>query len=184
MNSEQAANILAFYSYYHPKETVSQIALDFKVPAAIIINGLYYGERVGLFTAKKKGPQYQEIIVKAVPDDNADFGKDLERVKNNIYEVITNLNSDEEDITDDNLFIWLGVPFVAAKTALQLLVNEGKLVKYRIIDPKDKKSIYHFYTLTENKDKFYGNKQFKKARRKDVKTDEQLPQRKRRRPAL
>src|ERR1035437_2425922 len=123
MNSEQTANILAFYSYYHPKETVDEIALDFKLPAAIIINGLYYGERTGLFTAKKKGPQYKEIIVQAVPDDNADFGKDIERVKDNIYEVITNINSDEQDITDDNLFIWLGVPFIVAKVALRLLVN-------------------------------------------------------------
>src|ERR1700749_657430 len=127
MNSEQAANILAFYSYYHPDESIDDIALDFKVPVAIIVNGLYYGDRIGLFTTKKKGPQFKEIIVKVVPDNNSDFGKDLERVKGNILEVITNLNSDEEDITDDNLFIWLGVPFIVAKVALRLLINEGKL---------------------------------------------------------
>ena len=169
MNSEQIANILAFYSYYHPKETVDEIALDFKLPAALIVNGLYYGERKGLYVAKKKGPQFKEITVTAVPDNNSNFGADLERVKSNIFETITNLNSDAEDITDDNLFIWLGVPFIVAKSALQLLVNEKKLVKYRIIDPKDKKSIYHFYTLVENKDKFYGKKQFKRVSKKDVK---------------
>lgn len=177
MNSEQVANILAFYSYYHPKENVDTIALDFKIPAANIINGLYYGERTGLFKANKKGAQYQEIIVSAVPDDNDDFGKDLERVKGNILEIITNLNSDKEDITDDNLFIWLGVPFVVAKVALQLLVNESKLVGYRVADPKDPKSKYHFYTLNENKDKFYGKVQFKRQpKKKDVK-HEQLPSR-------
>jgi len=180
MNSEQVANILAFYSYYHPKEAVDEIALDFKLPAAIIINGLYYGEREGLFTAKKKGAQYREIIVPAVPDNNSDFGKDLERVKSNIHETIVNLNSDGEDITDDNLFIWLGVPLIIAKTALQLLVNEGILVRYRITDPKDKESKYHFYTLTKNKDKLYGRAQFKRQpKNKDIKTNEQLPQRKR-----
>lgn len=178
MNSEQVANILAFYSYYHPTETIDDIAIDFKIPAAIIINGLYYGEREGLFTAKKKGPQYKEIIVQAVPDDNSDFGKDLERVKGNILETIINLNSDEEDITDDNLFIWVGVPFIVAKTALQLLINEGKIIKYRITDPKDPKSKYHFYTLIENKGKFYGSKQFKsKPKGKNIK-HEQLPRRK------
>lgn len=183
MNSEQTANILALYSYYYPKETVSQIALDFKLPAAIIVNGLYWGERNGLFTAKKKGAQYEEIVVHAVPDDNADFGKDFERVKHNIYETVSNLNSDEEDITDDNLFIWLGVPFVVAKAALQLLVQEGKLVKYRATDPKDPKSKYYFYTLPENKDKLYGMKQFKRISKKDIKS-EQLPQNKRRRPSI
>jgi len=180
MNSEQVANILAFYSYYHPKETIDEIALEFKLPAALIINGLYYGEREGLFTAKKKGAQYKEIVVQAVPDDNSDFGKDLERVKGNILETITNLNSDKEDITDDNLFIWLGVPFIVAKVALRLLVNEGKLVDYRITDPKDKKSKYHFYTLEENKHKIYGSKQFKRApKKKDIKTNESLSQGKR-----
>jgi hypothetical protein len=176
VNSEQTANILAFYSYYHPKETIDEIALDFKIPAAIIINGLYYGEREGLFTATKKGAQYKDIVVAVMPDDNADFGKDLERVKGNIYEVITNLNSDEEDITDDNLYIWLGVPFIIAKVALRLLVNEGKLVKYKIIDPKDKKNVYHFYTLSENKDKHYGVKQFRvKPKGKNVKSGVKLP---------
>ena len=168
MNSEQAANILAFYSYYHPKETIDDIAVDFKVPAAIIVNGLYCGERIGLFTTKKKGPQFKEIVVNAVPDDNADFGKDMDRVKGNIYETITNLNSDSEDITDDNLFIWLGVPLIVAKTALQLLVNEDSLVRYRITDPKDK-SKYYFYTLPENKEKFFGKKQFKRASKKKAK---------------
>lgn len=179
MNSEQTANILAFYSYYHPKESVDDIALDFKLPAALIVNGLYYGERNGLFTAKKKGPQYKEIAVQAVPDDNSDFGKDLERVKSIILEIVTNLNTDQEDITDDNLYIWLGVPFIIAKVALRLLVNEGKLVKYRITDPKDPKSKYHFYTLTENKDEFFGKVQFKRVNKKDIKSNEQLPQRKR-----
>lgn len=174
MNSEQTANILAFYSYYHPKESVDAIALDFKIPAAIIVNALYYGERAGIFKAKKEGPQYKEIVVPVVPDNNSDFGADFERVKSNILETITNLNSDEEDITDDNLFIWLGVPLVVSRSALQLLINEGKLAKYWIIDPKDPKSKYHFYTLTENKDKMFGKKQFKRNTK-----NESVPPRKR-----
>lgn len=174
MNSEQAANILAFYSYYNPKYSVDDIAMDFKVPAAIIVNALYYGDRIGLFKTKKEGPQFKEIVVPVVPDDNSDFGPDFERVKKNILEVITNLNSDEEDITDDNLFIWLGVPLVVSRSALQLLVNEGKLGKYWIMDPKDK-SKYYFYPLIENIDKRFGKKQFKR------KKNEHLSQRKRQR---
>lgn len=181
MNSEQVANILAFYSYYHPKETVDDIALDFKLPAGLVVNGLYQGERLGLFTAKKQGAAYKEIVVRTVPDDNSDFGQDLERIKRNIYEVITNLNSDEEDITDENLFIWMGAPLIVTKTALQLLVNEGNLKKYRATDPKDPKSKYYFYTLPENQDKLYGMKQFRRIKKKDIKSDEQLPRRKRQR---
>ena len=180
MNSEQIANILAFYSFYHPKEIIDDIALDFKLPAALIVNGLYYGDQNGLFETKKKGASYKEIKVSAVPDDNSDFGKDLERVKANIYETITNLNSDKEDITEDNLFIWLGVPLIIAKTALQLLVNENKLSRYTMRDPKDVKSVYTFYTLLENKGEFFGKVQFKRRpTKKDIKTDERLPRRKR-----
>jgi hypothetical protein len=176
MNSEQIANILAFYSYYHPKETIDEIALDFKLPAGLIVNGLYYGDRNHFFAVKKQGPQFKEITVSVAPDHSADFGKDVERVKGIILEIIANLNTDKEDITDDNLFIWLGVPFIIAKTCLQLLVNEGSLVKYRMIDPKDK-SKYYFYTLPENKGEFFGRKQFKRVPRK--KSNEQLPSKER-----
>lgn len=178
MNSEQTANILAFYSYYHPKETIDRMALDFKVPVAVIVNGLYYGERVGLFTAKKQGAQYKDIVVIGLPDDNSDFGKDLERVKNIILEIVTNLNSDQEDITDDNLFIWLGVPLVVAKVALQILINSKYLSRYYITDPKDPKSKYCFYTLTENINEHYGQKQFKRLKKGNIK-DVKLSQGKR-----
>lgn len=170
MNSEQIANILTFYAYYHPKETVDDIATDFKLPAGLIVNGLYWGHQAGLFTAKKVGPQFKEIVVKTVPDNNSDFGKDLERVKGIALEIVTNVNSDGKDITDDNLYIWLGAPLVVSKTALQLLVNGKQLVKYQVTDPKDKKSKYNFYTLPENKDKLFGLSEFKiKPKKRNVK---------------
>lgn len=174
MNSEQTANILAFYSYYHPEENLDRIALDFKVPAGIIVNGLYYGVNNGLFKATKDGPQYKDITVTTPPSVDDDFGKDMARIKDNILEIVTNLNSDKEDITDDNIFIWLGVPLIMSKTALKLLVKEGKLATYKLVDEKDKKSKYDFYTLTKNKTKKYGKAQFKKDRRKD----ESIPSRK------
>ena len=179
MNSEQTANILAFYSYYHPKETVDDIAREFKLPAALIVNALYHGERTGLFTTKKDGPQFKEIMVPVVPDDNSDFGKDFERVKSIMLETITNLNSEEEDITDDNLYIWLGVPLIVSRSALQLLLNEGKVARYWIIDSKDPKSKYYFYPLAENKGKMFGKKQFK--RQKGNTKNESVPRRKRQR---
>jgi hypothetical protein len=180
MNSEQVANILAFYAYYHPQEDVDFIATEFKLPVALIVNGLYFGDRSGLFKSVKKGPQFKEIVVSAVPDDNADFGKDMERIKAMMIEVITNVNTDEKDITDDNLFIWIGAPLVISKVALQLLVNEHELIKYRITDPKDPKSKYHFYTLPENREKFYGRAEFKRRpSKKNIKTNEQLPRKKR-----
>lgn len=168
MNSEQAANILAFYSYYHPRETIDDIAVEFKIPASIIVNGLFYGERVGLFTSDRKKAYWKDITVIAVPDNNADFGKDVERVKNNMLETITNLNSVEEDILDENLFLWLGVPLTVSKVCLQLLVNEGKITKYFIRDLKDPKSKYYYHTLTENKDKMFAKINFNKKNKHEL----------------
>jgi aromatic ring-cleaving dioxygenase len=170
MNSEQTANIIAFYAYYHPKENVDDIAEEIKLPAGLIVNGLYAGDRMGLFKSVKVGPQFKEIVVTAVPDANSDFGKDLERIKGIALEIVTNVNSDKKDITDDNLYLWVGAPLVITKVALQLLLNEGSLVKYRITDPKDPKSKYHFYTLPENKDEWFGRAEFKrKPSKKNIK---------------
>jgi hypothetical protein len=166
MNSEQVANILAFYSYYHPKESVDDISKVFGLPGALVINGLYYGEQNGLFTAKKKGAAFKEIVVQAVPDSNADFGKDLERCKAIMYELITNGNSDKIDVLEENLFVWLGMPLVVSKVAVQLLINEKKLSRYWIRDAKDPKSKYYYYTLIENKDKFFARNEFKKQSKK------------------
>lgn len=179
MNSEQIANILAFYSYYHPKESVDQIALDFKLPASLIVNGLYFGRDAGLFTADKTGSLWKEITVVAVPDNTADFGKDIERIKTIILETITNLNTDKEDIADENLYLWVGAPLIISKVCLQLLVNEGKLHKYWIRDLKDLESKYHYHTLEANKDKMFASKNFKnQPKPKKSKKNEQLPPRK------
>jgi hypothetical protein len=169
MNSEQVANILAVYSYYHPKASVDLMAEEFKVPASVIVNGLYYGEKIGLFTANRKGSLWKEITVDAEPDTNSDFGKDIERVKKMMVETITNLNADESDILQENLFLWIGAPLLVSKVALQLLINEGILVKYFIRDLKDPKSKYYYPTLTENKDKRFGAKNFKQLKKKKSK---------------
>lgn len=179
MNSEQIANILAFYAYYHPNETVDDIATEIKLPAGLIVNGLYAGDRLGLYKSVKVGPQFKEIVVATVPADTVDFGPDIERIKGIIFEIVTNVNSDQKDITDDNMYIWVGAPLVITKVALQLLVNEGKLVKYRITDPKDVKSKYHFFTLPENKDKWFGRAEFKrKPSKKNLKRHEPISRRK------
>jgi hypothetical protein len=180
MNSEQIANILAFYSYYHPNESVDQIALDFKLPASLIVNGLYSGKTAGLFTAQKKDSLWQEITVTAVPDDTADFGKDIERIKSVILETITNLATDKEDIEDGNLFLWVGAPLIISKVACQLLVNEGSLAKYWIRDLKDPKSKYYYHTLPENVEKKFASKNFKnQGKPKKGKKNEPLSRRKR-----
>lgn len=169
MNSDQVANILAYYSFYNPKEDVNDIAREFKLPPAIIVNALYRGVANGLFTATMDGSSFKRITVKQPPALDADYGDDVNRVKSIILEVVTNLNGAKEDITDDNLYIWLGAPMVISKVALRLLVGEGVLGRYKIIDEKDKKSIYTFYPLTENQEHHFGTRQFKKMpKKKDI----------------
>jgi hypothetical protein len=140
MNSEQVANILAFYSYYNPKDDVDAITAEFKIPAALIVNGLCWGENKGLFTSDRVRAYWKNITVTECPKDTADFGKDIERIKAMMMETITNLNAVEEDILDENLYVWVGAPLTISKVCLQLLTNEGKLKAYWIRDLKDVKS--------------------------------------------
>lgn len=178
MNSEQVANILAFYSYYNPKDNVDAIADDFKLPASLIVNGLFWGEKHGLFTSDRIGAYWKNITVVKLPDDTADFGKDLERIKTMMMETIANLNDQKEDILDENLFIWVGAPLIVSKVCLKLLTNEGKLRAYWIRDLKDIKSRYHYHTLPENVEKKFAAKNFKSQGKKNSKKHEQLPRRK------
>lgn len=174
MNSEQVANILAFYSYYNPKDNVDAIAEEFKLPASLIVNGLFWGEQNGLFTSDRKGAYWKNITVVKLPKDTADFGKDVDRIKAMMMETITNLNGAEEDILDENLFIWVGAPLTVSKVCLKLLTNEGKLKAYWIRDRKDVKSKYHYHTLPENVEKKFAAKNFK-AQGKKSKSNVKLP---------
>lgn len=181
MNSEQIANILAFYSYYNPKSNVDMIADEFKIPASLIVNGLFWGEEHGLFTSDRIRAYWKNITVIKCPEITADFGKDIERIKGIMMETITNLNGVKEDILEENLFIWVGAPLTISKVALQLLVSEGKLAKYWIRDLKDPKSKYHYPTLPENVDKKFAKVNFKHENKKGKGgKNESLPQRKRR----
>lgn len=178
MNSEQVANILALYSYYNPKDTIDDIGLDFKVPAALVVNGLFWGEKHGLFTAERKGAWWKNITVTECPATTADYGKDVERIKSIMLETITNLNGEKEDILDENLYIWVGAPLTVSKVALQLLTNEGKLKTYWIRDLKDPKSKYHYHTLPENVEQKFATKNFKHQGKKG-KNNEHVSPRKR-----
>lgn len=180
MNSEQIANILAFYSYYNPQDNVDTIADEFKLPASLIVNGLFWGEKHGLFTSDHINAYWKNITVTEKPADDADFGKDIERIKSIMMETITNLNGVQEDILDENLYIWVGAPLTVSKVCLQLLTNEGKLKTYWIRDLKDPKSKYHYHTLPENAEKKFGAKNFKRqSSQKNGKKNEHLPRRKR-----
>lgn len=179
MNSEQVANILAFYSYYNPQDNVDRIAEEFKLPAALIVNGLFWGEQHGLFTSDRIGAYWKNITVTEKPADTLDFGKDIERIKSIMMETIINLNGVQEDILDENLFIWVGAPLTVSKVCLQLLTNEGKLKTYWIRDLKDPKSKYHYHTLPENAEKKFATKNFKHQNKKKGGKHEQLPRRKR-----
>lgn len=182
MNSEQVANILAFYSYYNPKDTIDMIAQDFKIPASLITNGLIWGEKHKLFTSDRIGFYWKNITAATPPADDADFGKDVARIKDMMMETITNLNDEKEDILEENLFIWIGAPLTVSRVALQLLKNEGKLKTYWIRDLKDPKSKYHYHTLPENVEKKFAAKNFKHQGKKNgatSKKNEHLPRGKR-----
>jgi len=124
---------------------------------------LYEGERLGKFKwDRKKGiltVDYEVLANKpAVMESTLDLCHTIE-------ELIRNLNSDEKDMSFEELFInWL--PGVAEMHVRMAVRVSQLLTTYELTDPKDKESTYTFITLAENLSKEWGRKQFNVSKKK------------------
>ena len=136
--------------------SVSTIASDLGYQPILIINALFKGERDGKWVYLKK-----KDIIKISEDvavDSLVVTDGLIESREMIEEFIANENSIEVDMSFDELrgFIPM-LPELHLKIALY---TSDKIYEYEYADPKDKDSVYKFYTLAENKDKLWGAKQF------------------------
>lgn len=160
---DQIANELLIASRIMHTNVVSTIASEIGYRPMLIITALYKGTEDGKFAYHKKSDtitQGEDIDV-----DNLLVTEAMRELIDMIEQFIYFQNTKEEtDMTTDELMMLIGgVPDLHLKMAVHL---SKKLSTYEIADPKDKKSVYTFITLTENVDKKWGTKQFnaKKAK--------------------
>lgn len=116
------------------------------------------------------------------------FGELVEHLMEIIPYTVGKINENEADIEDQYFLNWAaGFPDHDIMIAVKKLLADGKLASYEIVDvdviplnreerrkPENKKigkteerveNTYTFYTLPENKDKRWGEKQFKDAKK-------------------
>lgn len=174
---DKIANELIIASVLMKTNVVSEIASEIGYQPILILNALFKGERDGKFVYIKK-----KDIIKISPDvavDSLGVTGGITESREMIEEFIANENSIEVDLAFEELrgFIPM-LPELHLKIAL---FTSRKLGSYEVAEPKDKKSVYTFYSLKENVDKRWGEKQFdaskslatkvaKKAARKDAKS--------------
>lgn len=148
----------------YPKETISQLAARLMYSPVFVINALEEGEQRGWFTRDKGKDKLKNALKINYSDlDGDEVGQENKRLQNEILRVIVLANNDKDDVEDGTLHVWLrGIRPSDIEIALHILEQSEFIHKYEYVDPTDKKSKYHFYTLFIHKGKKWGSKQFKK----------------------
>lgn len=97
------------------------------------------------------------------------FGEQEEDLENIIAYAFEKINADENDMEENYLSNWtMGYLSHDVLIAVKRLLEKEFLHEYEI---EDGENVYIFYTLFENKDKVWGQKQFKKNPLTDEKTE-------------
>jgi len=149
--------------------SVDTIAAQLGYSPMLIINALYQGERDGKLTYNRKQKTFAATegtdIAALAPGEEFLIAGDF-NVGEELEQLVRNLNSEQTDISAEELMGWLGISDVRVK--MMAFINP-RLAMYDLADLKDRKSIYTFITLKENADKRWGETQFKAKGKSDVK---------------
>lgn len=144
--------------------TMAGLATELMYPPLFLINALEYGKTLGILEHDYKTDKV--TVLKDAPTTH--MGMEVTMLMNALEDKIRYENAKEQDLTLGLIQQWCtGVRPSAAELALRRLVLDNVLYEYDLADPKDKKSVYTFYTLVENKDKNYGKKQFKPIKKEN-----------------
>lgn len=159
------AHKIAYIAYSFKDLNLFQIVNLLHMPGVDINAAIWYAQEIGLIELKLLSDgKYGNDIEKVNAPTEWVFGDDINDLTESILYCVTNLAKDEVDIEEKAMDQWLaGYPHQDILVAIQLLLESEALSKY-VINDKDEKGTdnkYSFYTLTENKDKQWGKKQFK-----------------------
>jgi len=160
--TQELARQIAVLIQLHPDKEMSEIAGMMGYSPIFTINALEYGVSQGYYT---KVPKTDKVVLN--DDADLDFvgrslGEEIYRVQNEIVRAVDTANAQETDISIDLLrYGWLqGLRESALELALWGIEADGRLNRYVLADPADKKSTYDFLTLPDNLGKEWGAKQF------------------------
>lgn len=99
---------------------------------------------------------YAEIV--ELPE-SWDFGNEVKELEDTLTYAFEHINNDENDMEENYLSSWVqGYASQDTIIAIKRLIENEVLHEYQLEDGENK---YIFYTLFKNKDKVWGQKQFK-----------------------
>lgn len=171
---DRIANEIIIASQIKHTNNLSVIASELGYQPMLILNALFQAERDGKLQYIKKKDTIKihedvEVDALAVTDGLAESREQIEMF-------VANENGIETDMSFEELRQFLPMlPELHMQIALR---TSKKLASYQITDPKDKDSVYTFYTLKENEGKRWGEKQFDVKKSKVTKLAKKVAKRK------
>lgn len=155
---DKIVNEIIIASSVMKTNNLSRIAQEIGHRPVLIFCAMYRAGETGKFTYNKKR---DTIKIDADVEPKALAVTEGLSELIDIIEIYTAyLNSDEKDVTTDELRMTFGG---ISDTHIDMaLLKSDRLATYEFADPSDKKSVYTFITLKENIDKKFGVKQFDK----------------------
>lgn len=149
-------NELMVASHILHTNNVTRIASELGYQPLLIMNALSEGNRRGTFAYNRKRDTLD--IAEGIEVDRLGLSEGVRDLGEQLAIFIGDMNSRESD-----LWIRRLAEFVPGTTELQIQLavhSNPDLTTYDLPDPRDKKSVYRFITLTANADKQWGSKQF------------------------
>lgn len=167
IKSSQLARQMAVFSYTDGTKNVGSIAQLSGLSALLVTNAIFEGERLGLFTVQRdKHKTIEKINVsdeqfEGIAITKGNFGEAVDNLVDEICAFVRDRNSVERDAELYSLQLLARAPELMFSTAIEIIRRMDDITIYDFADPKDKKSVYTFLTLTENKDKGWYCHRFK-----------------------
>lgn len=161
--------------------SLDRIAGELQYAPILISNALYDGERSGKLIFNRKSRTIEagedvEVQRLAVSPEFFGVGNDDINLPEQLELLIRNLNSDQIDMSVEELATWLP-GFSPVKIKMMVYLNPV-LTSYEVVDPGNKESVYTFISLAENATKLWGQKQFNKKTSKARRHADEVAKRK------
>lgn len=150
------ANKVAYIVQQWPEKKLADVVAMLQMPAIEINTALWYAADIGFITEPDK--ENNSVAVKNLPE-TWQFGERVDTLIDMLRFAFEQLEKKETDLEENYMSNWtVGYASHDVIIAMRRLQEEDEIVDYHI---EDGENTYTFYTLSRNKDKLWGRKQFK-----------------------
>lgn len=174
----QDVHKITYLAQEYPDKKLTDLAAMFEIAPLDFNAAMWIAQDLGYIHFYKKSKN-GKLKVKEAPEKWV-FGENVERLKAAIPFVLGKIAEDESDMESEVFNAWCQSYFTQDRfIAMKQLMNEGVISEYTVEDidhdedGKEYKNEYVFYTLTENLDKQWGKKQFKDAKKLQIKNSKE-----------